>query len=125
MYRDCFLWLLHFELKFSFPLSIFGATHHNMAREKGMSCRRLYVELAKRSPMKMTVVEVLEFLRVLSEVTAKNMAPQNVIQIPQLATFRIRFNNPRPEHTKRIGRAPQSLLFKHFSHASFPSLHQT
>ena len=68
-----------------------------------MSCRRLYVELAKRSPVKITGVEVLEFLRVISEFIAEHVAPQNVIRIPQLATFRIRFNNPRPERTKRVG----------------------
>ena len=59
-----------------------------MAREKGMACRRLYVELAKRSPVKLTAAEVVEFLRVMSEVIAEHVAPQNVIRIPQLATFR-------------------------------------
>ena len=74
-----------------------------MAREKDMSCRRLYVELAKRSPVKMTALEVLEFLHVISEVVAEHVAPQNVIRIPQLPTFRIRYNNATPERTKRIG----------------------
>ena len=46
---------------------------------------------------------MLEFLRVLSEVIADHVGPQNVIKIPQFATFRIRFNNARPERTKRIG----------------------
>ena len=68
-----------------------------------MSCRRLYVELAKRSPVKMTALEVLGFLRVVSEVVAEHVAPQNVIRIPQLATFRVRFNNATPERMKRIG----------------------
>ena len=68
-----------------------------------MSCRRLYAAIAKRAPVKMTAAEVLEFLRIVKEVVAKNVRPQNVVRIPQLATFRIRFNNPRPERTKRIG----------------------
>ena len=74
-----------------------------MAREKGMSSRRFYVELAKRSPVKMTAVDVLEFLRAMSDIIAKHVAPQNVIRVPQLATFRIRYNNATPERTKRIG----------------------
>jgi nucleoid DNA-binding protein len=74
-----------------------------MAREKGMSCRRLYTEIAKCAPVKMTAVEAREFLRSVSAVIAKNVAPQHVVRIPQLATFRMRFNNPRPERTKRIG----------------------
>ena len=81
-----------------------------MAREKGMSCRRFYVELAKRSPVKMTAAEVLEFLRVISEVIAEHVAPQNIIRIPQLATFRIRYNNARPERTKRIGSGKEFLV---------------
>ena len=74
-----------------------------MGREPGMSCRRLYAAIAKRAPVKMTAAEVLEFLRIVKEVVAKNVRPQNVVRIPQLATFRIRFNNPRPERTRRIG----------------------
>jgi nucleoid DNA-binding protein len=68
-----------------------------------MSCRRLYAAIAKRAPVKMTAVEVLEFLRIVKEVIAKNVRPQNVVRIPQLATFRVRFNNARPERTRRIG----------------------
>jgi nucleoid DNA-binding protein len=82
---------------------LLGAQPHHMAREKGMSCRRLYTEIAKRAPVKMTAVEAREFLRSVSDVIAKNVAPQNVVRIPQLATFRVRFNNPRPERTRRIG----------------------
>ena len=74
-----------------------------MGREPGMSCRRLYAAIAKRAPVKMTAAEVLEFLRIVKEVVAKNVRPQNVVRIPQLATFRIRFNNPRPERARRIG----------------------
>ena len=81
-----------------------------MAREKGMACRRFYVELAKRSPVKLTAAEVVEFLRVMSEVIADHVAPQNVIRIPQLATFRIRYNNARPERTKRIGSGKEFLV---------------
>ena len=81
-----------------------------MAREKGMACRRLYVELAKRSPVKLTAAEVVEFLRVMSEVIADHVAPQNVIRIPQLATFRIRFNQAQPERTKRIGSGKEFLV---------------
>ena len=81
-----------------------------MAREKGMSCRRFYVELAKRSPVKMTAVDVLEFLRAMSDIIAKHVAPQNVIRVPELATFRIRYNNARPERTKRIGSGKEFLV---------------
>ena len=68
-----------------------------------MSCRRLYAAIAKRAPVKMTSSQVLEFLRIISKVIANNVAPQNVVRIPQLATFRVRFNNARPERTRRIG----------------------
>ena len=57
-----------------------------------------------------TALEVLEFLRVISEVVAERVAPQNVIRIPQVATFRIRFNNARPERTKRIGSGKEFLV---------------
>ena len=86
------------------------AQPHHMAREKGMSCRRLYAAIAKRAPVKMTSCQVLEFLRIISEVIAKNVAPQNVVRIPQLATFRVHFNNARPERTRRIGSGSEFVV---------------
>ena len=67
-----------------------------------MPCRLFNAELAKRAPVKMTAAEVLEFLRAIAEVIAQNVAPGNVIRIPQLATFRVRFQKPRPARTGRI-----------------------
>ena len=81
-----------------------------MAHVPGMSCRRLYAAIAKRAPVKMSAAEVLAFLRIVKEVIAKNVRPQNVVRIPQLTTFRIRFNNPRPNALGALARETSSLL---------------
>ena len=50
----------------------------------------------------MTTVEVLKFLRGMSEVIAEHVAPWNEIRIQQLVQ-RIRSNGARPKRIKRIG----------------------
>ena len=99
-----------FQLKLPSICLTLGATPHKMVREKTISLRRLYAQIASLSPVEMKATEVREFLRIVSEVIVKNVAPQTAVRIPYLATFGLHVQNAKPERTHRIGSGNQFVV---------------